>query len=59
MYTWGLNTFGQLGLGDRYTRLRPTLVAELQNVFITQIVGKYDHMMALDDKGKVYSWGKQ
>lgn len=37
MYSWGDNTYGQLGLNDRLNRLEPTLIDELINKNITKI----------------------
>lgn len=37
VYSWGDNTYGQLGLNDRLNRLEPTLIDELNNKNITHI----------------------
>lgn len=58
-HVWSTGPWVAFLCRDRYARLHPTLVKGLENVFITQICGKYDHMMALDEKGKVYTWGKR
>jgi alpha-tubulin suppressor-like RCC1 family protein len=52
LYTWGLNIYGQLGLGDRKNR---TLIAPALT-FKTIAAGLY-HSLALDTKGKLYTWG--
>jgi hypothetical protein len=68
LYSWGGNTWGQLGNGlttDNYTpTLIPTTGTPMQNAFIQSIVvgslrgnGYYTTACALDSSGKVYTWG--
>jgi len=64
VYSWGFNECGQLGLGDRLPRIAPTLVnfynenAEVKKVFMKNIAIGGANVIALDDNGKVYIWGK-
>ena len=55
LYSWGLNSNGQLGLGDKTNRSNPTKVGTARNW--TKIVCGDYHSVALDDKGEVYGWG--
>ena len=59
VYTWGLNTFGQLGHGDRMNRLTPTKVGALsdKNVRIQWISCGRSHTVAVSDYGEVFAWG--
>lgn len=56
----GDNAFGQLGTGDLVSAVRPTPreTGALVGVKIISVVGGYYHTLALDDKGQIYSWGK-
>lgn len=58
IYTWGNNSLGELGLGDKENRVIPTLVSTLQNVRILKISCGSSHSFAISDSGIVYSWGK-
>ncbi len=59
VWTWGANTFGQLGsdpceISHRFT---PGFVAELPVSIRTLRAGAY-HSLALDSTGRVWSWGR-
>lgn len=65
LYTWGDNGYGQLGLKGDYTEKpksvdKPTLVSYFQenNIKVKDIVLGKHHTIALDDKGRVFSWGR-
>eukprot|EP00164_Ancoracysta_twista_P008043 GFYU01011535.1.p1 GENE.GFYU01011535.1~~GFYU01011535.1.p1 ORF type:complete len:181 (+),score=41.60 GFYU01011535.1:261-803(+) len=51
LYTWGISTFGQLGLGDQKSRSAPTLVVFFQNLRkkagVIQIDCGAEHSVAL------------
>ena len=47
MFTWGLNTHGELGLGDTSQRNLPQLVLQLQNRHVTQISCGASHTAVL------------
>lgn len=55
VWTWGDNTYGQLGLGDTSDRLVPTVVPGLSNV--AAIATGYYHVLALKADGTVWAWG--
>ncbi len=62
VYAWGDNDEGQLGLGDAATmdfddvdRLTPERVPGLEDV--VAVVRGYDHSMALDAQGNVWTFG--
>ncbi len=55
VYTWGLNIYGELGLGDKNNRSTPEEVQNLSN--IVDIDGGKNHSIALDRNGKVYLTG--
>ena len=53
------NKFGQLGHGDIIPKLKPTLIEFFlkSNEKILQISCGSNHVIAKNDKGKIYSWG--
>ena len=63
VYTWGENFYGQLGDGseDDY-RERPICISDISGSVLNEkniinIFSDGDTVMAIDDKGKVYTWG--
>lgn len=48
---------GQLGDGTCISRLVPTKVVGLEGRRIIKIACAWCHSMALDDNGRVYTWG--
>ena len=57
LFSWGRNTFGQLGLGDTTNRNTPALVESLQNKFVVSVAGGEEHSLALTQEGSVFSFG--
>jgi len=69
VYTWGSNSWGQLGLGDNVNRQTPVLVKALQGTVISQIHCGHNHTVGIETKlaqefgetdqakNKVYVWG--
>lgn len=65
MYSWGCgykdNRRGVvppvLGLGHNESRAAPELIASIESVKIVSITCGWDHSLALDEHGKVLSWG--
>ncbi|MGE5364504.1 MAG: T9SS type A sorting domain-containing protein [Bacteroidota bacterium] len=60
VYTWGYNAYGQLGNNSTTNSAVPVAVnttGELNGKTITAIAAGQSHTVALDDKGKVYTWG--
>lgn len=58
VFTWGSNTYGQLGIGSSgYSdnKLIPTQVVGLTN--IKAVAAGYWHTAAVDNDGRVYTWG--
>ncbi len=59
LYTWGDNTFGELGHGDREPRFEPTLVEEFNaedDMVRTATCGSH-HTCAVTDDGWLFAWG--
>ncbi|MFT9116351.1 MAG: IPT/TIG domain-containing protein [Sporolactobacillus sp.] len=61
LFTWGDNTYGQLGNNNQYnSSLRPVAVdvsGPLKNKIINKIASGYNFSLALDSNGNVYAWG--
>lgn len=57
MFSFGLNSRGQLGLGDILPQTRPTLVKALAGIKALSIACGHWHSLALSEFGDVYSWG--
>ncbi len=55
VYSFGKDRSGQLGLTTSHNEYKPTLISNLNN--ITQISTGYLNSLALNEKGKIYSWG--
>lgn len=55
LYTWGSNSFGQLGLGDYRDRFTPTLV-DLPNV--EKASCGYEYMGVISGIGGLFMWGR-
>lgn len=57
LYTWGRNTFGNLGHGDTEQRNTPAIVTALSELAIIDVSCGAKHMMAVTSGFKIYSWG--
>ena len=57
LYTFGKNTYGQLGLGHTSPISSPTLVTYLQTKKIETIVCGAEHTVAITNDGEVYTCG--
>ena len=55
LWTWGYNTYGQLGLGDVIHRSSPTQVGSLMN-WKTVSCG-FNYTVAIQTDGTLWSWG--
>ena len=57
LYAWGNNSNHQLGIGYNSPKLvnHPTRVYNIEGV--VQVSCGYEHSMALNDDGDLYSWG--
>jgi regulator of chromosome condensation len=58
VYAWGLNNYGQLGLGDLKNRLKPELVPLLAGIGVVELAGGTHHSLALTKEGEVLSFGR-
>ncbi len=62
LYTWGENSQGQLGVGDKENKSSPTKVKDLPDGDIEQIALGNFHSAAIvqeeDGKDHLYTWGK-
>lgn len=57
VYGWGLNQSGELGNGTTRASRTATKVALPEGVKITRLESDYRMALALDDQGRVYTWG--
>lgn len=58
VYAWGLNDYGQLGIGNTTNKNVPTLVTgALNGKKIISIAAGDKHSLAMDDAFNVYAWG--
>ena len=55
---WGLNTYGQLGLGDTENTFKLKEIEEFRDLDIIDIQGGEDYTIALTREGDVYSFGR-
>ena len=60
-YTWGNNEVGQLGDGTTTNSVLPICISDKENELkgkrIVDISAGYEHTVAIDEEGKVYTWG--
>lgn len=57
LYTWGVNTFGQLGNGTDLSSATPTQVLLPSGVSATTIAAAEEFGLATGSNGLLYSWG--
>eukprot|EP00753_Platysulcus_tardus_P012773 PLAT3541.4.p1 GENE.PLAT3541.4~~PLAT3541.4.p1 ORF type:complete len:1370 (-),score=495.48 PLAT3541.4:66-4175(-) len=57
VYTWGSNTYGRLGHGDRKDRHTPTRVASLEKQPVQHVSLGYMHAAAVTIHGQLLVWG--
>ena len=55
LWSWGLNTFGALGLSDTTTRSSPVQVGTLSNW--SQVACGYHYTLATKSDGTLWAWG--
>ncbi|XP_078386325.1 putative E3 ubiquitin-protein ligase HERC6 [Cetorhinus maximus] len=59
IYSWGQNSYGQLGLGEGvYSQLQPNRVISMTGIPVAQIAAGGRHSFALSFAGAVFSWGR-
>lgn len=56
VYSWGSNTIGQLGLGDKVDRMLPVKIQGISD--IKYIEAAYAHSMVITNSGNLYAWGE-
>ena len=58
-YAWGSNASGQLGTGGIWSEssIVPRIVAMPEGVKFTQVSAGWNHCMALDRDGRIWTWG--
>jgi alpha-tubulin suppressor-like RCC1 family protein len=56
VWSWGSNTFGQLGTGPAQSSASPQLVSGISGT-ITQVAAGWSHSLALGTDGTVWAWG--
>jgi len=54
LWSWGNNSSGQLGHGDRTSRITP---ARISNKTWNHIAAGRDHSLAIDNNGRLYAFG--
>jgi alpha-tubulin suppressor-like RCC1 family protein len=57
VWAWGLNNYGQLGLGDTANRSTPVQITSLGSN-VTALTAGYEHALALKGDGTVWAWGR-
>lgn len=58
LLAWGLNNFGQLGIGNTENTHAPTEIEEFEGVEIKDIRGGEHHTILLTAEGQLYGFGK-
>ena len=57
LWAWGLNTYGQLGIGNTTNQSTPVQVSLPNGKFVANISLGGNHTLALMTDGTLYSWG--
>jgi alpha-tubulin suppressor-like RCC1 family protein len=57
VYAWGMNDFGQLGDGTRFSTNEPVLVPVLRGKNITWLSAGDRHTIAANQDGAIFAWG--
>jgi regulator of chromosome condensation len=58
LYTTGLNSYGQLGIGSIYNRETFARVETMDGVALSALKGGVHHSLALSSDGVVWGWGR-
>ncbi|ESN95343.1 hypothetical protein HELRODRAFT_114744 [Helobdella robusta] len=57
LFGWGLNKFGQLGVGDQLGRVEPALVSMLRSQEVVHVACGENHTAVLTRNGGVFTFG--
>lgn len=57
LFTWGLNVYGELGIGNSEDQYKPMQVEFLQEYTVTSISAGQNHSAAVTQCGKLFTWG--
>lgn len=57
VYSWGVNSAGQLGIGSNVAQSLPVEVTALAGKGVKLLAGGWGSSMAVTNSGDVYSWG--
>ena len=57
VFTYGDNTYGQLGINSKLSMDEPVEVSFPEGTIITQVAAGENHSVALDSEGNVWTWG--
>lgn len=57
LLAWGLNNYGQLGLGTTQNTQIPTVIKEFEGVEIKDVKGGEHHTIVLTGEGELYGFG--
>lgn len=59
MYAWGGNGSGQIGYSSQSysTFSNPTQIPDMNEIIIRKIICGSSHVLAINDVGKLFSWG--
>uniref|UniRef100_A0A0B7B3C0 HECT domain-containing protein n=2 Tax=Arion vulgaris TaxID=1028688 RepID=A0A0B7B3C0_9EUPU len=60
MFTWGSNSYGQLGLGRRTSEYQnlPELISCVRGIPVQQVAAGGNHSLMLSKSGAFYGWGR-
>ncbi len=57
LFSYGIGTGGRLGHGDESSKFKPTLIKMAACYSFETIAVANDHSLAIDDRGRIFSWG--
>jgi AGZA family xanthine/uracil permease-like MFS transporter len=57
-FAWGKGEDGTLGIGDRSTAIKPTIIGGLLRHPMKQLMIRGAHVLALTERGQTWAWGR-
>lgn len=57
VYSWGNNSYGQLGHSEKYMETKPIEIKSLSKKNIVKVSSGENFALALSNNGSIYSWG--